>query len=297
MNTPEEAAPASPLATLTLTPFDLTRKLATELAAGEVRLPSFPDVAERVQRVLADERATPAQVAKVLGADAALAARILRIANSSAFNPAGRAITDLPGAVNRLGHELVRSAALSFAIRQMKFVDADDALRPQLQELWRKGALVAAIAYVVARETRAALPDEALVSGLMHNLGRLYLLVRARGLSSEVAESGLWDQVQHDWHPRIGRMILEHWKFPERIVFAVADQNAWDRPAEGGTPLTDVLIVATSLVPCVFYRELITDTVTAVAPFQRLGLDASACQGLLAATASQVASLRDALAA
>jgi HD-like signal output (HDOD) protein len=132
---------------------------------------------------------------------------------------------------------------------------------------------------------------------LLHNIGRLYLLLRARSLSSAVAETGMWDQVSHDWHPRIGRAILEHWKFPERVVMAVADQNAWDRPVAGASRLTDVLIVATSLVPCVFYRQLMDDTVTAVAPFQRLGLATEDCNRLLAAAAPHIHGLRDALAA
>jgi HD-like signal output (HDOD) protein len=294
MSTSDSAA--EPLATLTLTPFDITRKLAAELAAGDVQLPSFPDVAVRVQRVLEDERATPAQIAKVLGADAALAARVLRLANAAVFNRSFKAVNDLPTAVSRLGFELVRCAAMSFALRQMKLVDADSALRPQLQELWRKGTLVASIGYVLARETGAARPDEALVTGLLHNIGRLYLIVRAQALSSAVAETGMWDQVVHDWHPRIGSAILEYWKFPEPIVRAVADQNAWDRPATGNR-LTDVLIAATSLVPCVFYRQLLDDTVTAVAPFQRLGLATADCNRLLAATAPHINGLRDALAA
>ena len=297
MSTPDPIASEAPLSTQTLTPFDVTRKLAAELAAGDVRLPSFPDIADRVQRVLEDPRATPAQIAKVLGADAALAARVLRIANSSVFNPSGKPVTDLPHAVSRLGFQLVRCAAMSFALRQMKLVDADSDLRPQLQELWRKGALVASIGYVVARETHATNPDEALVTGLLHNVGRLYLLLRARTLSSAVIETGMWDQVSHDWHPRIGAAILEHWKFPERVVRAVADQNAWDRPTSSGGALTDVLIVATSLVPCVFYRELLDDTVTAVAPFRRLALATEDCNRLLAATAPHIHGLRDALSA
>jgi HD-like signal output (HDOD) protein len=297
MSTANPLATAPHLTTTTLTPFDLTRKLAAELAAGEVRLPSFPDVAERVQRVLEDERVTPAQIGKVLGADAALAARVLRIANSAVFNPSGKPITDLPTAVSRLGYALVRCAATSFALRQMKIVDADSALRPQVQELWRKGTLVAAIGYVVGRETRAASPDEALVAGLLHNIGRLYLLVRGQSLSMAVAESDMWDQVLHDWHPRIGSAILEHWKFPQRIVRAVADQNAWDRPTAGDSRLTDVLIAATSLVPCVFYRQLLDDTVTSVAPFQRLGLATDDCSRLLTATAPQIHGLHEALTA
>ena len=49
----------------------------------------------------------------------------------------------------------------------------------------------------------------------------------------------------HDWHPRVGRAILEHWKFAEQIAMAIGDQNAWDRPSSDSGPLTDVLIAAT----------------------------------------------------
>ena len=291
---PPESADAARLATIPVIPFDLTRKLEAELASGEVRLPSFPDVAQRVQQVLADDRATPALIARVLGADAALAARVLRIANSAVFSPAGRPVADLPNAIARLGCELVRCAALSFALRQMQIVDAESELRPQLQELWRKSALVASVGYVIARETRAARPDEGLIVGLLHNIGRLYLVVRAGALNAEYAASGLWDQVLHDWHPRIGRAILEHWRFPPRIALAVADQNAWERE-RGGNALADVLIAATSLVPCVFDRELLDDTVTSVAPFRRLGLATADCNRLLAAAAPQIYGLLDAL--
>ena len=276
-------------------PAEFMRNLAAELAAGEIHLPSIPEVAERVQRTLDDERASPAMVAQVIATDAALAARVLRLANSSAYNPSGRSVTDLPSAVNRLGYQLVRCAAVAFALKQMKLSGEQRELQPQLQELWRKGTLVAALAYVLAKETKAVNPDEALVTGLLHNVGRLYILVRAHGKTADVASDAAWDLVLHDWHPRVARAILSQWNFPESIVNAVGDQNQWDRPGEGEDRLTDVLVAATSLVPCAFYRELLDDTVTSVAPFRRLNLDVESCKRLLAGTAHQVRSLRDAL--
>lgn len=286
----------SALAKLTLTPFDITKKLMEELAAGDVRLPSFPDVAARVQRVLEDERATPMQIGKVLGADAALAARVLRIANSAVFNVSGKPVSDLPTAVRRLGHELVRCAAMSFALKQMKVDGGDRKLRPKLAELWRTGALVASIGFVLARETGASTPDEALVTGLLHNIGRLYLLVRAQAMSTAIADTGIWDEILQDWHPRFGRAILEHWKFPAPIVAAVGEQNSRVARITGSYKLTGVLICAIALVPCVFYRKLLDDTVTSVAPFEELGLKTEDCKRMLAATVRQINSLRDALA-
>jgi len=278
-------------------PYDFVRNLLEELRKGEVQLPSFPDIALRVQKVLEDERSSAAQIAKVVGADAALAAQILRIANSSVFNPTGNPVTTLQAAVGRLGNEMVRCAATSFALRQLKFATTTGDLRGVLQEMWRKGALVAALGYVIARETKVVRPDEALVTGLLHNVGRLYLLVRAQPKAALLASSGKWDQIVVDWHPRIGRGILEHWKFHPDIVAAVADQNAWDRLSATREPLTDVLIAATSLVPCVYDRDLLDDTVKTVAAFGRLCLTTEACRQLLISTAAEIKVLGEALTA
>jgi HD-like signal output (HDOD) protein len=277
------------------TPEKFLKDLSWELSGGDLRLPSFPDVAQRVQRALEDPRATPAQVAQVIGIDAALAARILRLANSAFLNPSAKPITELQQAVNRLGHQLVRCTAVSFALQQMKVGEAETVLRPQLHELWRKGTLVASIAYVLARETKAANPDEALVAGLMHNIGSLYITVRAHDRRVAFAKDEIAARLLQDSHPRIASAILAHWKFAPSIVAAVADQNGTGAPTAGADRLCDVLAAAAALVPCVFYRALLDETVTAFAPFKRLGLGAADCQRLLGATAQQIKSLHSAL--
>jgi HD-like signal output (HDOD) protein len=278
-----------------LAPSEFLKELSAELASGDVRLPSFPDIAQRVQRALEDPRATPAQVARVIGIDAALAVRILRLANSAFLNPSAKPITELQLAVHRLGHQLVRCTAVSFSLQQMNSGASIAALRPQLHELWRKGTLVASIAYVLARETRAANPDEALVAGLMHNIGSLYITVRAHQHGATLGADDAATRVLDQGHPRIAGAILGHWKFAPSIVSAVSNQNASTVPATGAGPLTDVLIAAISLVPCVFYRGLLDETVTAVTAFQRLALDAADCKRLLGTTARQIKSLHSAL--
>ena len=96
-------------------------------------------------------------------------------------------------------------------------------------------------------------------------------------------------------HPRIAGAILGHWKFAPSIVSAVSNQNASNLPATGPVGLTDVLIASISLVPCVFFRGLLDETVTGVAAFQRLALDTTECTRLLRTTARQIKSLHSAL--
>jgi HD-like signal output (HDOD) protein len=277
-----------------LRPDAVVLKLSRELAAGDVRLPSLPDIALRVQKVLDDPRASRAQIAKVIGVDAALAARIMKLANSAFLNPSAQQITDLERALTQLGHQLVRCSAVSFSLQQMQFGSGNEALRPFIRELWRKGALVASIAYVLARQTNATKPDIALMCGLMHNIGELYITISEPRRLTEFADSEAWRDMVREWHPRIAGLILKHWNFPADISAAVAQQNIPDNERAADGP-TDVLVAARALEVCVLQRELLDNTVTEGIAFQRLGLGTEDCKRLLTEAAEQIKALRTAL--
>jgi HD-like signal output (HDOD) protein len=269
------------------------RKLSMDVALGDVRLPSLPDIATRVQQVLEDPRAPRDRVTQVVSADAALAARVLRLANSAFLNPSSRQVIDLQQALTRLGTQLVRCTAVSFAIQQMEHGAIEPDLKLRIRHLWREGALIAAISYVLARETGAALPDEALMTGLMHNIGELYIAV-ATPLRASGDDDDAWAALVAEWHPRIAAAILKHWKFPPQIIAAVAQQNSVNTETAGAR-LTDVLVAAIALGSCVDRRELLDDTLTVGPAFQRLGLGSAGCKQLLAAAAVQITALRAAL--
>jgi HD-like signal output (HDOD) protein len=272
------------------------RKLSLEVAAGDVRLPSLPDIAIRVQKVLEDPRAPRTRVTQVIGADAALAARIIRLANSAFLNPSTARIFDLQQSVTRLGTQLVRCTAMSFSLQQMEFGSGQAQLRPHIRELWRMGALVASIAYVLARETRTAKPDEAMMTGLMHNIGNLYITVSApRAADGGGGDSEAWEALMREWHPRIAGSILKHWKFPLPIVAAVVDQNNDNSAMGGDGGLTDVLIASIALGSRVFRSESIDDAATIGPCFQRLQLGSGDCKQMLASAALQIKALRAAL--
>ena len=95
--------------------FSFVKGLAAELSQGQVELPSVPDIVIKVQRALANENVSNEIVVKVLGSEPVLAAKLLSMANSAALNTSGRRIADLRTAVARVGFNIVRSAALSFA--------------------------------------------------------------------------------------------------------------------------------------------------------------------------------------
>src|SRR5688500_14365928 len=79
--------------------FAFVSELAKEVSSGKVELPSFPDVAVRVRKVLADEQVSNEQIARIVGSDPGLAARVLTLANSAALNRPGRSGGGLKAAI------------------------------------------------------------------------------------------------------------------------------------------------------------------------------------------------------
>jgi HD-like signal output (HDOD) protein len=224
--------------------FEFVRSLASELSAGKVDLPSFPEIAVRVRRVLSDPKSSIDQVVRVVGSEPALAARLMRIANSASLNRSGRSVADLRTAINRLGYNMVRSAAISFAMAQIRNANKLKGLEPYLDDLWHRSTLVAAFAYVLARACSRIHPDEAMLGGMMHGIGKLYVLTRAVNHPELFADSVMLDAIINDWHASIGKAILENWEFSEEMAAAVGDQDDHSREEPGDPDLRDIIAVA-----------------------------------------------------
>lgn len=131
--------------------FAFVQALASELSSGRVELPGFPDIALRVQRVLADENVNADRVVKVVGSEPVLAAQVLQMANSVALNPSGKQVTDLRTAVARIGLTTVRTATIAFAVRQLRSAAELKPVAKQLEELWQRNVLIASLCHVVAK--------------------------------------------------------------------------------------------------------------------------------------------------
>jgi HD-like signal output (HDOD) protein len=225
-------------------PFQFLSDLARELSAGRIDLPSFPDAVARVQHVLSDDSITSERIARVVSSDAGLAARILTMANSTLLHRGGSPVTDLKVAVTRIGHDSIRAAALAYATAQVRHAADLAHIRSHLERIWQEGVRVAALAHAMAKESKLMRPDEALLAGLLHNIGKVYIIART---PKDALQVHIDDAVLHDWHPGIGQALIENWKLPEDIALAVGGQNDIERSHAAPADLQDLLIVAVSL--------------------------------------------------
>jgi putative nucleotidyltransferase with HDIG domain len=274
--------------------FAFVAELAQEVSHGRIELPSFPDVAVRVRKVLADEEVSNDQLARVVSSDAGLAARVFTLANSAVMNRGGRTVTDLKTAVNRIGHNNVRTAAVSFAIAQLRRAAELRHIAKELESLWHEATMVAALAYAVASRVRGINADESMLAGLLHNVGKIYILARAHRHGSLFKDPAALGQVMRDWHANVGKAIVDNWGFPEHISEAVGEHENIDR--QTGTPdVTDVLTVAVMMSSFVGHETDLELNMQGVKAFWRLGLDNEKCVHVMRDCVEEIALLRTAL--
>jgi HD-like signal output (HDOD) protein len=268
--------------------------LATEVSKGTVNLPCFPDVVMRIRKALAAPDVSLTEIVKIVGTEPRLAARLLQAANSAAFNPAGKHLTDLRAAITRLGHRPVQSAAMSFAVNQLRLAPALRAISKPLNILWEQSISVAAICQVVARRTRVS-PEEAFLTGLLHGIGRLYIMVRSVGKSDGLYRDPTFVDMIASWHPAIGKAVLENWGFDGHMCEALGDQDDQNHGGKNEADLTDIIVVAVALARVLREpgpRSVDTDGIKS---FARLHLSAQNCAEIIRHAEHQLGSLHAAL--
>jgi len=225
--------------------FQFVRQLAAELGGEKLELPAFPDVVGRLQAALTDADASVKDIVGVISSEPVLSARLLGMANSAAMNPSGRSINNINGAVTRLGFNLVRATAAAYAIGQMRRARELEPIRTELEAVWRSSNEVAAICYVVAKRAFGRQPDEAMLAGLLHQIGRLYILTHALRNDPSLREDPDFQEVLSSWQAQIGSAILSEWGLPDRIGEAVAQQDELlAEDADGLQPLSKLLAAA-----------------------------------------------------
>lgn len=275
--------------------FKFVRALATELSNGSVDIPGFPSIVTRVQLVLADDSASAAKIAMVVGADPVLAARLLNLANSAALLGTGLPTTELPVAVSRIGLNAVRSTTHAHAVRILTQSAALRGLEESLHMLAQNTAQVASLCHVVAAKYTRVPPDAAMLAGLLHSCGRLYLLVRAGNHRGLFADANAFREIERDWHLGVAVALLENWNVPDEIVRAVAESEDVTREPRREPMLTDVVILALAIARHAGEPEVLGAQLRDIKCLARFGLDANAVTEMLAASRNELAQLAAAL--
>ena len=274
---------------------DVERTLERDLASGTPELPSFPEVALRVSRALGDDDIEIDSIVRLVSAEPSLAVRLLQLANSAALNASAKHVISLRAAIARVGFNTARTATIAFALSQMQRATAWEGLAGRLRVLWEESAGIGALAYVIARRWTKLDADQALLAGMLHAMGKLFVLTRAAAVPGLIDDAERYAPLEAAWHRRAAHALLARWDLAAATIAAAADFTEAHVARDGPADLSDVLFAAHQLSKLEVPDGLKSTDAFGSAPFRRLGLDAAACAEALVQSTDNLSSLRAAL--
>jgi len=216
-------------------------EILEDIKTNNLKLPILPEIAFKVREAVSDTNAAAAAIAKAVSSDATIAARLLQVVNSPLYRGAN-AINSLQSAIARLGPPLVRNLVTSLILKQL-FQSKSPLLRQRMQVLWEHSTQVAAISHILARKFTRLQPDEAMLAGLIHDIGVLPILLKAENYPELLADEKKLNEIIDKLHASIGRLILDAWKFPPELVMVAAEHENLTRISDQ-TDYTDIVTVA-----------------------------------------------------
>ena len=216
--------------------------LNAEIEANRVVLPTLPEVALKVRDAVNNGEASAVQLAEIIGSDAALSARLIQVANSPLYR--GRVeIEKLQMAIPRLGNNTVRTLVTSLVMQQI-FNPQSPLLEQYFRKTWEDGINVAAMARAFASRCSHLDADQAMLAGLIHQIGKLPVLTVAEDHSSLLEDKAAFETLLNNTHTKIGGTILKSWEFPDSLIKVVLNYNDFSRDEGSDADYVDVVQVA-----------------------------------------------------
>ena len=198
----------------------LEQHLIERIRKGAIELPLLPQVASRILSMVYDPDAEAAKLAALIHQDQALAAHVIRIANSPAYmtrNP----VVSLQHAVSMLGMNLMSELAFSASIKgsAFKVPGWDD----EVKRLWQYSLASGAYAKEIARVRRFNV-ESAYLCGLLHGIGKPVVLQTLVALAKEqnlTLTQELLHQLLEGYYIQVGLLVAEDWGLPPPVVESI----------------------------------------------------------------------------
>ena len=200
------------------------------IETGAVEVPLLPKVASEVLTMVYDPNAEASKLAGLIHQDQALAAHVIRVANSPAYMPRNPVVS-LQHAVAMLGMNLLSEIAFTTSLKNAAL--KVEGFEREIKGLWRHSLASGAYAKEIARMRRFNV-ESAYLCGLLHAIGKPVVVQTAAALSKEhrlPIESGSLDRLLAGYHTRVGSLIAHKWALPQQVAESIAFYEHYDQAA------------------------------------------------------------------
>lgn len=197
-----------------------------------VDLPTIPTTVTHIMEITNREDSTIADLSRVVMADQALSAKLLRVANSP-FYSMPRKVNDIERAIALLGFREVRDLSLSISVFDSLYMPTKAGAYFDRSKFWEHSFIVAFLTRELARALMQS-GGNAFTAGLLHDVGKVFLdkyfpdlfrsivsRVQSTGIGFLEAEQTLVG-IGHD---EVGAFLLKHWNLPEDLIAAAGNHH------------------------------------------------------------------------
>ena len=220
----------------------LTIQLFQDLISGSLKLPSLPNVAQRIQQAFADDNVNAEMVCTIIQSDPAITAKLIMIANSALYK--GQAgIESLQQAVVRLGLETTRKQVMTYAVKEL-FQGKTPEMKKHMQQLWKHSRHVACLCRLLANHVNGFDLEQAQLAGLIHDLGEVAILQYAQQNDELLDNVDTLMHVVKKLRPQITGMVLNQWNFGTEFVTVGEECEDWFRNPQDEPDLCDLVLIA-----------------------------------------------------
>ncbi len=233
----------------------LLEKITTEIDNNTLKLPSLPEVAERVRLACQDSENSTASITKIIANDTAISAKLLAASNSPLYRGSNPTKT-LQDAISRLGRNTTQQLVYYYATREL-FDTHMPLLRDLFKRAWQQSLERAAMAQTLAKYGSGDLnPDVAFLCGLLFRLGDIVAYQYAAEAEVDPEELEKVQQIADTVSAQISHKLIQDWNMPTEVLEALEHGADWSYRAQGEKPDYGELMVVTNVHLCMMHNRL-----------------------------------------
>jgi len=217
-------------------------------------LPTLPRTVLKITELVNDPKSSARDLARIITDDQVLAARLLRLVNSSFYGFPQR-ISTITGAIVLLGFDAIRNLLLTTSVFDL-FSNRKNASLIRQEQFWDHSLGCAVGSKIIGNHLRYDKVEELFVSGLLHDIGKIVEMIFLPEAFKEIVKRvrdenilmiAAEERILGYRHPEVGKLLAEKWNLPPKLTSVILHHH---QPSEAGRFALEAAIVHLADILC-----------------------------------------------
>ena len=207
----------------------------------ELEIPSLPEVARRLRKAIEND-VDISEAVKIIQLDPVISAKLIEVANCPLY------VTQIPArncldAVRRIGLNASRNLVIALSTKQI-FRCKSSLLKQHLEDIWKQSLYLSVLCHVLASSTQQQNPEDALLAGLVCDIGALPFFSFVANLPPEYVNDTEIMQAIPILKGFVGAVVLKEWGFAKEFVDVALNSSDWFQNTSVDLSLADIVVLS-----------------------------------------------------